>query len=447
MVDRYGRYDVVVVGARCAGSPLAAHLADGGMSVALVDQATFPRDTLSTHVFQAEGVACLNRLGVLDQVRASGAPWIERASMTLDDVSVTVPWPTLPGDPGPQLCVRRSLLDAVLVERAAAAGVDLHLGRRVIGLVEEGGRVAGVRVQRAEREEDELRATLVVGADGRASTVARLVGARRYHVVPNQRFACWGYYEGARWQAPATLLIERWGTEFVVGCPADSGLYLQTVIPPLDRLDEFRAGAEAAFDATVARRPAVAEVLGGARRVGRLTTVASYEGFFRTSAGPGWALVGDAGHFKDPAPAQGISDALRQVERLAAAVLGSGAGRDGGLDAALGRWARWRDADAFEMHWFAVDMGAGGTVPLVLREIVRGMLATPDGAGRMFDVFNHRARPSQILTPVRLARATGRLLRSGDHPRRAVVEEVGDVVREEIRRRWLNLRPAYVAAG
>jgi menaquinone-9 beta-reductase len=187
----------------------------------------------------------------------------------------------------------------------------------------------------------------------------------------------------------------------------------------------------------------VAGVIEGARRVGRLSPMASQPAFFRESSGPGWALVGDAGHFKDPAPGQGISDALRQAERLATAVLGAW---DAGLDAALRRWARWRDDDAFEMHWFAADMGRGGTVPLVLLEIVRGMLATPDGGRRMFDVFNHRARPSEILTPARLARASARLLRAGDHPRRQVLEEVGDVVREEVRRRWLNRRPVYVAA-
>jgi len=445
----------VVVGARCAGSPLATRLAEGGLSVALVDRAAFPSDTLSTHIFQAEGVAALGRLGVMEQVRATGAPWIERASMRLDDVTVTVPWPTRPGDPGPQLCVRRSLLDAILVERAAAAGAVLHLGSRVTGLVTESGRglrsghagrTAGVRVHRSGGEGDdvELRAPLVVGADGRASTVGRLVGARRYHVVPNQRFACWGYYQDACWERPASLVIERWGTEFVVACPADSGLYLVIVFPPLDRLGEFRADAEGAFAAAVARCPAVADVVGGGRREGRLSPMASHPAFFRESCGPGWALVGDAGHFKDPAPGQGISDALRQADRLAAVVLGAW---DHGLDAALRQWTRWRDADAFEMHWFATDMGRAGTVPLVLLEIVRGMLATPDGGGRMFDVFNHRARPSEILTPVQLARATARLLGAGAQPRRQVLEEVRDVVREEVRRRWLNRWPAYVAAG
>jgi 2-polyprenyl-6-methoxyphenol hydroxylase-like FAD-dependent oxidoreductase len=262
-------------------------------------------------------------------------------------------------------------------------------------------------------------------------------------VVPNQRFGYWGYYEGARWEHPASLAIERWGTEFVIACPADSGLYLVVVLPPLDRLTAFRAGADAAFDDTVARSTRVAGVVGGARRVGGLSAMLSHQAFFRESSGPGWVLVGDAGHFKDPAPGQGISDALRQVERLAPAVLGSWGG---GLDSALRRWARWRDADAREMHWFAADMGRGGTVPLVLVEIVRAMLATPGGPRRMFDVFNHRERPSAILTPTRLARAAARLLADGRHPRGEVLAEVGDVVRREVRRRWTNVRPAYLPA-
>lgn len=436
------RFDVVVVGARCAGSPLATRLAQGGLSVALVDRAIFPSDTPSTHIVQAEGIACLGRLGVLDEVVATGAPWLERASLRLDDVVVSVPWPTRAGDPGPSLCVRRTLLDAILVERVARAGVSVQVGTSVTGLVHDDGRVGGVRV-RSDGGETVLRAGLVVGADGRDSTVARLVGARRYHVVPNQRFAYWAYYDGARWEPPAGLTIERWGTEFVVGCPTDSGLYLVILFPPVDRRAEFRGDAQAAFDATVGRCPTVADVVAGARRVGRLSAVLSHEAFFRTSSGPGWALVGDAGHFKDPAPGQGISDALRQVERLAPAVTGAW---DDGLDAAVRRWARWRNADAYEMHWFATDLGAGGAVPQVLVEIVRGMLDTPDGGRRMFDVFNHRERPSSILTPLQLARATGRLLARRGHPPSEVLAEVRQVVGQDLRRRWLNLRPHYVAA-
>ena len=151
--------------------------------------------------------------------------------------------------------------------------------------------------------------------------------------------------------------------------------------------------------------------------------------------------MGTAGHFKDPAPGQDISDAIPHAEGLGEAIVASW---DGPLDAALRRWERWRDADAYEMHWLATDMGRAGTVPLVLVEIVRGMLATPDGGRRMFDVFNHRQPPSAILTPLELARATVRLLRDGRHRRADVLSEVGGVLRQEVRRRWLNVRHAYV---
>lgn len=439
------RYDVVVVGARCAGSPLATHLAGAGLSVALVDRvASVATDTASTHIFQAEGVACLDRLGVLDRLEATGAPWISRARMRLGDISVTVPWPTRAGDPGPQLCVRRSLLDPILLERAARAGVEVRLGTRVIGLLSHGGRVTGVEAE-GDGGPVTLEAPLVVGADGRSSTVARLVAARRYNVVPNERFAYWGYYEGARWDPPATLLTQRWDDQFVVSCPADSGLYLVIVYPPLARLEGFRGDADAAFEAAAAACPPVAEIVAEARRVGRLSTMASYEGFFRDSAGPGWVLVGDAGHFKDPAPGQGISDALRQAERLSAVIVETADSPDAHRDLALKRWWRERDRDEAEMHWFAADMGGGGGVPLVLSEIVEARLAAPGGAAQMFDVFNHRVPPSKVLTAPRLATATARLLASGRHPRDVVLREVGDILREQARRQLRNRRPTYAA--
>ncbi|MGH9189588.1 MAG: NAD(P)/FAD-dependent oxidoreductase [Acidimicrobiales bacterium] len=438
-----GRYDVVVVGARCAGSPLATHLAGAGLSVVLVDRvASVATETASTHVFQAEGVACLGRLGVLDRLEGTGAPWISQARMRLGDISVTVPWPTRAGDPGPQLCVRRSLLDPILLERAAGAGVDVRLGTRVTGLVKSDGRVTGVEGE-SEGRALTLEAPVVVGADGRSSTMARLVAARRYNVVPNERFAYWGYYEGARWEPPATLLTQRWDDEFVISCPADSGLYLVIVYPPLARLDRFRKDADASFDAAVSACAPVAEIVAEGRRVGRLSTMASYEGFFRDSAGPGWVLVGDAGHFKDPAPGQGISDALRQAERLSAVIVETAGSPDADRDRALRQWWRERDRDEAEMHWFAADMGGAGRVPLVLSEIVKARIAAPGGAAQMFDVFNHRVPPSKVLTAPRLATATARLLAAGRHPRKVVLSEVGDILRQEIRRQLRNRRPTY----
>lgn len=436
------RFDVVVVGARCAGAPLAALLAARGVSVALVDRAEFPSDTLSTHTFQNDASRVLARIGVLDRVLATGAPWIERADLRVDDVVLDHRWPRRPGDPGPMLSVRRAVLDALLVEAAAGAGADVRTGTSVTGLVERGGRVGGVRAGGGE-----LHARLVVGADGRASAVGRLTGARRYNAVPNQRLAAWAYYEGTVPSEPTTFIVHRWDEEYVVACPCDGGLYLVIVFPPADRAPAFRADAAGAFDDHARRCAPVAAAVAGARRVAPPVCAFSWTGYFRESAGPGWVLVGDAGHFKDPGPGQGIADALRQAERLAADLATGLDGDDRALDRAMASWWRWRDADAREMAWFAVDLGRAGRVPALLVEILRHLAGDPAEVDRWFDVLNHRVRPSQILTPSRLAGATARLLARGRPSRGQVLAEVREIVTEDLRRRARNHRPAYEPGG
>ena len=139
-------FDVVVVGGRCAGSPLATLLARAGLSVALVEQATFPRDTLSTHVFESAALAFLNRLGVLSAVRATGAPIVNHVDVRQEGFRARVPVPQQPGDAGGAMSVRRLLLDPILAEAAAAAGAEVWMGAKVTALVRDRGRVTGVRV-------------------------------------------------------------------------------------------------------------------------------------------------------------------------------------------------------------------------------------------------------------------------------------------------------------
>lgn len=438
-------YDCVIVGARCAGSPLAALLARRGLRTAVVEQATFPCDTLSTHLIHAQALAFLDRLGVMEKIRATGAPLVGRFDTRQEDLEYTTPIPQQPGDVGGFASVRRALLDPILAQAAVEAGADLRMASKVTALVEDRGRVAGVRVTQ-NGSETTLRARLVIGADGRNSTIASLVGARKYNLTPNERFVYWSFFEGADPGSDPASVMHHWGERIVIGNPADSGLYQVIVAPDLRELPRFRGDLEGSFMEYARSCRPVAQALSSARRVGKIFGMLRWEGFFREACGPGWVLAGDAGHFKDPMPGQGMQDAFRQVDALASAIADAldGSGED--IDRALEAWGRWRDRDAAEHYWFATDMGKAGAVDAVVPEIQRRLL----GQGKidiLMNLFTHRSRPSQVFTPPRLLGATGRLLVRPGCRRRKLLREVGALLAEDVRRKRLNRRPAYAAPG
>lgn len=436
-------FDVIVVGARCAGSPLAAMLARQGLNVAVVERATFPRDTLSTHILEADGLAFLDRLGVTDQLRATGAPFMTRTNSRAEDFQFNAAWPQRPGDVGGSVSIRRMLLDPILVGAAEEAGAQVRMATEVTGLVQDGNRVTGVRVKTHGRQE-ELRARLVVGADGRNSTVANLVAARKYNVVPNQRFGYWAFFEGANMPTEPTNVLHRWADKFVIAAAADSGLYQVLVLPELGELPRFRADLERSFMEHARSCQPVAEALEGAQRTGKWFGMLHFSGFFRESCGPGWVLAGDAGHFKDPAPGRGISDAFAQVDALVPAIVEGLSRFPEAQDAALARWGRWRDREFSDHYWFANDLGKAGRVPVVLPQMIADLYDRGQ-IGRFLDLFTHREKPSQVLGPARLFSSAGRLLRHQQLGRRAVLNEVRTLVAENARRQLLNHRPSYVA--
>src|SRR3954471_9336111 len=142
------RFDVIVVGARCAGAPLAMLLARRGMRVCVLDKATFPSDTPSTHAIQPSGVQILERVGLLEPALPVGAA-IERGTVRFDDVPMEVD--DVVGELGaPMVNVRRVTLDAILLDAARAAGAEVRPATAVTGLVEEGGRVVGVQTPKGE---------------------------------------------------------------------------------------------------------------------------------------------------------------------------------------------------------------------------------------------------------------------------------------------------------
>jgi 2-polyprenyl-6-methoxyphenol hydroxylase-like FAD-dependent oxidoreductase len=435
------RFDVIVVGARCAGSPLATLLARQGLRVALVERAKFPRDTLSSHIFEAPGINVLARLGVLNRVRATSAEPIRQFDFRQDEFAARAELAARPGDVGGVMSVRRVLLDPILAEAAAEAGAEVMMENNVTGLVRN-GRVAGVRV-RSSGSERELSARLVVGADGRNSTVAKLMGARKYHVVPSERFIYWGFFEGADVGPEPEIVFHHWDGRVVIACPADSGLYQVIVIPDSRLIPQFRADLQHAFMDQARACAPVADKLTGARQVGKLLGSVRWESFFRESAGPGWALVGDAGQFKDPTPGQGMTDAFRQAEAMAPAIATGIGGSDSELDDAVAAWARWRDRDAFEHHWMACDLGAAGRSPYVLPAMMRRLERR--GEFREFtDLFQHRTLPSRVFGPPLLLSTAAAMLVRTDCPRPEVLREVGQLVMNDVRRQRLRRKPVFV---
>lgn len=424
-------FDVIVVGARCAGAPLATMLARDGFRVCLIDKDRFPSDTLSTHGIQPAGIQVLERIGVLDALLKL-APPILRLRMVFDDAAASAAdVVAITGAPG--LSVRRITLDEILVNAAAAAGAEIRTQTTVTGLVTNGDRVAGVTTASGE-----LRAPLVVGADGVRSAVAKMVGAEEYNPTSNGRVFMWAYFDAD--PTDGEMWIGKLGDHTYLGMPTDGGLTLIGVCPSIERRAEIRAHRESVYEAGLRAWPELHAGVTGARRDGPVRTMANLHGFFRASAGPGWALVGDAGHFKDPTPGQGIADALRQAEHLAAAIKRALGGGHGEPDAILREWWRWRDEDAWEMYWFAHDMGAAGPTPPVRREAERRIASDPELTTAMVRVLNHELRPSDAFTPAFSLTTLAQALRRGRGHRGAIMQEVGATAVDDLRRRRVALK-------
>src|SRR6516165_5418627 len=334
MSTRNSHYDVVIAGARCAGAATAMLLARQGARVLLLDRSRHGTDTLSTHALMRGGVLQLYRWGLLPRVIAAGTPTVRSATFHLPGGVSTVEIRPKHGVDG-LYAPRRTVLDALLVDAALSAGADVRFGTSVTGLRRDRtGRVTGI-TGRAGAARLEASADLVVGADGRRSTVARDVGARAAHVAPASSVLIYRY---VRQDAPDDYhWYFRDGAAAGV-IPTNEGQACVFAATSAERLpSEPGRGADAAWRRILARAaPGLAERLDRRGPAGPPRVFPGLTGYLREAAGPGWALVGDAGYFKDPITAHGITDALRDAEILARAVA------SGGPDA-VGRYQAERD--------------------------------------------------------------------------------------------------------
>jgi 2-polyprenyl-6-methoxyphenol hydroxylase-like FAD-dependent oxidoreductase len=223
-------YDVIVVGARVAGSATAMLLAGKGLRVLVVDRASFPSDTLSTHQVQLPGVARLRRWGLLDAVVASGAPPARHVRFDVGPAVLEGHFPTFQGVDA-VYSPRRTVLDGLLVEAARAAGAEVRERFIVEELVVEGGRVTGIRGREKGGAPVAESARLTVGADGKHSLVARTVGAASHHDRPPLTVACYTYWDGVPLQGGELYARPR---RAVGAWPTNDGLTMTYVAWPVE---------------------------------------------------------------------------------------------------------------------------------------------------------------------------------------------------------------------
>jgi 2-polyprenyl-6-methoxyphenol hydroxylase-like FAD-dependent oxidoreductase len=299
-------------------------LARQGLRVLVVDPTSHGSDTLSTHALMRGGVLQLHRWGVLDAIRSAGTPAIRTTTFHYaGDEAIEVSIKELDGVDalyGP----RRTVLDTVLVDAAMDAGAEVLHGHSVVDLLwSSEGRVRGAKISGADRHETEVAADLVIGADGLRSRVARILGADLDYAVSHSSASIYGYkkdlgLDGFQWFYNVGGAVGSIPTN-------DGDTCVFASLPPA-RFEEHRKnGLEALYEEVLSDvSPDLAKRVAESESSGKLRAFPGVAGFLRRAYGPGWALVGDAGYFKDPLTAHGITDALRDAELLARAVVAGG---------------------------------------------------------------------------------------------------------------------------
>jgi menaquinone-9 beta-reductase len=308
------RYDVIVVGARVAGAATALLLARAGHRVVVLDRARRGSDTLSTHALMRPAVLQLERWGLLDRVIAAGTPGQRQVVFHYGDETLRLTTSR------PLYAPRRTVLDPILVAAAERAGAEFRFGVDVRDVLRDGnGAVSGVEVRDRRGTPSDVHGRVTVGADGRTSRIVQAVAPPVTRQGAARSAFVYGYWtdvpaDGYEWCfRPGTTagLIPTNGGETCVFVG----------MPPARFCAELRNDLPAAIDRVLAETtPAVAERVAAGRRYGRLRAHPGVPGWLRRPWGPGWVLVGDAGYYKDPTTAHGITDALRDAELLAQAL-------------------------------------------------------------------------------------------------------------------------------
>jgi len=392
-------YDVIVVGARCAGAPVAMLLAGKGHRVLLLEQAAVPSNMAhSTHLIHPMGLAYLEAWGLLDA--------IEERATSFVDWSIDLHGAFLHGAPPPfagmarSAAPRRDILDGELARAAVNAGAELRDNCRVNGLLFEDGRVVGVQAKDGKGQSFSARAGLVIGADGPASIVAKCVGAAEHHVEPPLQSNIWSYWRDV--PVDHLHITIREGAGAFAFPSSDGSVLVAANLLHGDFLRSRRRKKAAFHDMLRHIAPELADKLKQGTQVDRFFSGCT-RSFVRRSCGPGWALVGDAGMKKDPVTAQGIAGAFASADMLAKAVdRGLGAAKT--LHTELAEYERARDAWLLPYYDFTLRLAAFAKPSAEQAAFNHALATDPEGRSQLFGAVSLTFSPDKLMAPRNMRR-------------------------------------------
>ncbi|HUS13596.1 MAG TPA: NAD(P)/FAD-dependent oxidoreductase [Chloroflexia bacterium] len=398
-------YDVIVVGARCAGSPTAMLLAQKGYRVLMVDRSSFPSDIFRNHVLLYPAMAHLQKWGLLDEVAATGCPPITKFTQHMGDFPLTG-YLQLPGDLPGLLAPRRKYLDMILVNAAVKAGAELRENFAVQELLWDGDKVVGIRGRSQGGAPVDEYAKLVIGADGLHSVVARCAGA---NLVEDRPTIDWIYY--SYWSDMTTDGVEfyRFDDEAMLGFPTNDGLHCVATFGPVEGFADYRTDIEGNFHRTISRVPHFAERVYAGRRAEKWIGTAELPNILRRPHGPGWALVGDAGFHKDPVTANGISDAFCDAQLLADAADAGLSGRQPMADALAG-YEQQRNVRAMPVLEGACMAATFGPLPGELLGLRQALRENQEDTNAFFAVAIGAQSPMEFFAPENMGRIMSRAM-------------------------------------
>ncbi len=393
-------YDVIIVGARCAGSPTAMLLARKGYRILLVDKATFPSDTISTHIIWPHGAEILDRWGLFDRLAATGCPAVARR-LVFDVGPFALQGGVIDTNAGRGgFCPRRTVLDKLLADAAVDAGAELREAFTVEGLLWDGDRAAGIKGRGRAGGSVEERARVVIGADGVYSLVAKAVRAPEYDAAPPLTTNYYSYYSG--FDADDIEMYIR--DCQAIGCfPTHDGLTLIAVLWPSNRFHEIRADIEGHVLKAMESTPSVAARLQRATREEKWVGTAGVPNYFRQAFGPGWALVGDAAYDRDPITAQGISDALIDAASLVDALDDGWSGRRSMADA-LAAHQSARDQRVKPMYDFTCQLATLEPPPPHMQQLFAALRGNQEATNRFYSAITGSTPLPAFMNPENIGR-------------------------------------------